>query len=82
MVKTREIKAQMQRIGITQAELARKIKIDPSTLNRKINNESGEKLTLKEAQGIADALKIPDAERVNIFFAQSVADMQHEIAGV
>lgn len=76
MVRTREIKAQMQREGITQHELARRIKINPSTLNRKINNEDGGKLTLKEAQRIADALKIPDEERVNIFFAKSVADMQ------
>lgn len=76
MVKTREIKAQMLRAGITQHELARIIKINPSTLNRKINNESGDKLTLKEAQGIADALKIPEEERMSIFFAKSVADMQ------
>lgn len=77
MVKTREIKAFMQRKGITQAELAAVIKINPSTLNRKINNESGERLTLKEAQKIADTLEIPDMERVNIFFAQNVANMQH-----
>lgn len=76
MVKTREIKAQMLRAGITQHELAQIIKINPSTLNRKINNESGDKLTLKEAQGIADALKIPEEERMNIFFAKSVAEMQ------
>jgi len=77
MVKTREIKAFMQRKGITQVELAAAIKINPSTLNRKINNESGEKLTLKEAQGIADTLEIPDTERISIFFAKCVANMQH-----
>ena len=77
MVQTREIKAFMKRRNITQAELATAIRINISTLNKKINNVSGEKLTLKEAQEIADVLEIPDFERTNIFFAKSVAYEQH-----
>lgn len=69
MVNTREIKAQMQRKGMTQVTLAQKLGINPSTLNRKINNESGENLTVKEAAEMAETLGFPRNEITNIFFA-------------
>ena len=55
MVNTREIKAQIRRVGTTQEELAKKLGINPSTLNRKINNEEGQQLTVKEATDMARA---------------------------
>lgn len=70
MVKTNELKAQMKRIGMTQETLARKMGIDPSTLNRKINNAGGEKITVAEANKIAEALEFPRTELVGIFFCQ------------
>lgn len=76
MVKTNELKAQMKRIGMTQETLARKMGIDPSTLNRKINNAGGEKITVAEANKIAEALEFPRTELVGIFFANELADTQ------
>lgn len=76
MVNTREIKAQIRRVGTTQEELAKKLGINPSTLNRKINNEEGQQLTVKEATDMARALEIPRDHLLTIFFAISVADMQ------
>lgn len=80
MVNTREIKAQIRRAGTTQEELAKKLGINPSTLNRKINNEEGQQLTVKEATDMAHALEIPRDQLLTIFFAVSVADKQHEAA--
>lgn len=80
MVNTREIKAQIRRVGTTQEELAKKLGINPSTLNRKINNEEGQKLTVKEATDMARVLEIPREQLLTIFFAVSVANKQHETA--
>lgn len=68
MVDIKEIKAQLKRAGMTQTELARSVEMDPSTLNRKINNSEGETLTVKEATQIAETLKIPRDMLTNIFF--------------
>ncbi len=68
MINTREIKAQMQRKGMTQAMLAQRLGINPSTLNRKINNEEGENLTVKEANEIVAALDFPRNKITEIFF--------------
>lgn len=76
MVDTREIKAQIRRKGTTQEKLAKKIGIDPSTLSRKINNEKGQQLTVKEATDMANALEIPRDKLLSIFFATSVAKKQ------
>lgn len=76
MIDTKEIKAQLKREGMTQAELARNVNMDPSTLNRKINNAEGEKLTVKEATRIAEVLKIPRDMLTNIFFASKLAETQ------
>lgn len=76
MVKTKEIKAQMQRVGITQAKLAEQLGMNASTLNRKINNEEGENLTVKEADRMATILFIPRDMLAGIFFAESVAETQ------
>lgn len=73
MVNTREIKAQMQRKGMTQVMLTQKLGINPSTLNRKINNENGEKLTVKEAAEMAEALEFPRNEITDIFFASQLS---------
>ena len=69
MIRTNELKAQMVRINMTQKELAKIIGMDPATLNRKINNEAGSVMTIKEANEIAQALKIPRESMTDIFFA-------------
>ena len=76
MVNVKEIKAQLKRAGMTQTELAKNNGIDPSTLNRKINNTEGETLTVKEATGIAETLNIPRELLTDIFFANELTDTQ------
>ena len=76
MVDVKEIKAQLKRAGMTQTELARSVKMDPSTLNRKINNTEGETLTVKEATRIEETLNIPRDMLTNIFFASKLAETQ------
>ena len=73
MVDTSEIKAQLKRKGLTQETLAKEIDMDPSTLNKKINNEEGKNLTVKEAYKIAEVLNIPREHLTAIFFAQKLA---------
>lgn len=73
MINSNEIKAQMKRVGMTQKNLADVIGMDPSTLNRKINNENGTVLTVKEANEIAQALNIPRESMTDIFFASKLA---------
>lgn len=76
MVKTNELKAQMKRLGMTQETLAQKLEMNPSTLNRKINNSNGDKMTVAEARKLAEVLNFPKAELVGIFFAKELADTQ------
>ena len=73
VVNTREIKAQMKRKEMTQTMLAKKLGINPSTLNRKINNVEGENLTVKEATEMALILGIGKNEISEIFFASQLA---------
>lgn len=58
MINTQKIKAKMTEKKITQVQLAKLIGIDPSTLNRKINNRNGDNLTVKEVQKIMNILDI------------------------
>lgn len=58
MINTQKIKAKMTEKKITQVQLAKLIGIDPSTLNRKINNKNGDNLTVKEVQKIMNILDI------------------------
>lgn len=74
MINTREIKAQMKRNEMTQMALARKLGINQATLNRKINNEKGENLTVKEADEMAKILGFEREEITNIFFAPELTE--------
>lgn len=76
MIKSNEIKAQMKRMGVTQEELAKKMCMNPSTLNRKINNRDGGKITVKEANQLAEALEFPKSVLVTIFFADELTETQ------
>lgn len=58
MINSQKLKAKMTETCFTQRKLAKVVGIDPSTLNRKINNSDGKTLTVKEAKIIADALGI------------------------
>lgn len=67
MINVMELKAQLKRTGMTQADLAEKVGMNPSTLNRKINSIEGETLTVKEATEIAKSLDIPKEKLTFIF---------------
>lgn len=69
MVDTKKIINQMQREGMTQAMLAEQLGMNVSTLHRKIHNEEGEVLTVKEVNSIAMLLSIPRDMLAGIFFA-------------
>lgn len=68
MVNTSKIKGKMAELGITQKELAKVLGISSSTMSLKLNN--ARPFTLEEAASIADALKIDDAQFIEIFFAK------------
>ena len=72
MINSMELKAEIKRNGLTQDQLATKIGINPSTLNRKINNKNST-LSVDEAQKRADALRIPNEKLAVIFFDSKLA---------
>lgn len=73
MIRTEKIKRQMRSAGITQEQLANRLGIDPSTLNRKINNADGCKISVREANEIASILNFRKDELTDIFFAEELA---------
>ena len=76
LVNTSALKAKLKEKNMTQEEVARKLGIDPSTFNRKINNESGSVITVQEAELLANVLNIPRNRLTAIFFAQELAETQ------
>ena len=76
MVNTLSLKAKLKERGMTQEEAAKRLGIDPSTFNRKINNESGHVITVREAEALSRLLQIPKEDLVTIFFAEKLAETQ------
>ncbi len=66
-----KLKGKIAEKGMKQYELAEKIKVNKSTLNRKI--KSGENFTLGEAIRISKALSLTKEEAMEIFFNDVVA---------
>lgn len=75
MINTAELKAEIKRSGMTQEQLAKEIGMNPSTLNKKINNKRSV-LSVDEAQKIVKILKIPKEKLVVIFFTPELAYTQ------
>ena len=71
------LKGKMKEHEVTQEMLADGIKIDRSTLNRKLSQE-GLKFTVHEANAIVDYLCLPVEDAMKIFFAEKIADKRHE----
>lgn len=69
MVDTRLLKSKIVLSGMTQRELAKKLEIDPCTLNCKLNNKSGRTFSVNEAEKLGDLLNIKASEMSKIFFA-------------
>ncbi len=71
MINVLKLKAKMVECGVTQKQLANELGIDPTSLNRKINDKDGKFLTVKEANEIAEFLKISDPK--DYFFTTIIA---------
>ncbi|MDO5575313.1 MAG: helix-turn-helix transcriptional regulator [bacterium] len=76
MVDTDMLKAKLKAKRMTQEQAARKLRMDPATFNRKINNEDGKVITVKEAKEIGELLSLNNEELVDIFFDEKLANTQ------
>lgn len=61
LVNCQKIKARMVELGTNQGEVANAMGIDRSTLNAKINDASGSRITLEEIDALCKILEIEDA---------------------
>ncbi|MBQ2897728.1 MAG: helix-turn-helix transcriptional regulator [Clostridia bacterium] len=55
-----KIKARMVELGTNQGEVAEKMGIDRGTLNAKVNDPTGSRLTLDDIYSLIGILKIDD----------------------
>lgn len=62
MLDCMKLKGRMREKGYTQAEMARVLGMDQSTLNRKINDCTGKALSIQEAVMIKEVLEIEKPE--------------------
>lgn len=65
MCDTMKLKGKMREHGVTQETLAAAVKIDRSTLNRRLKN--GEDFTIGEANRIVNTLQLTADEAMQIF---------------
>ena len=72
MVNIKKLKGKIVEKGMTVAQLAGAMKIDPATLYRRLNNK-GESFTIGEVNRIVAALSLTTEEATNIFFDTEVA---------
>ena len=68
MLNTDRIKARLEELNMTQADLAEVISVAVPTMCQKINNIRP--LSLDEAEKISKALQIPDTEFGSYFLSQ------------
>ncbi|EES49267.1 helix-turn-helix domain-containing protein [Clostridium botulinum] len=71
MVNTLKIKARMIELGFNQKDVAEVLGIAPSTVSQKINNIRP--MYLKEADLLADLLKIDTMQFGKYFFSSNIA---------
>ena len=60
LVNCQKIKARMVELGTNQGRVADEMHIDRSTLNAKINDESGSRLTLEDVFALIEILEIDE----------------------
>lgn len=71
MVNTLKLKARMVELGINQKDIAKELKLAPSTISQKINNVRP--MNLKEADLLADLLKLNTTQYGEYFFSSNIA---------
>lgn len=72
MVNIKKLKGKIVEKGLTVAQLAVAIKIDPATLYRRLNDK-GNSFTIGEVNRIVSELSLTTEEATNIFFDTNVA---------
>ena len=70
MVTMNKINVQIQKTGISFAQIAEKLGIDTEVLDKKLHQKDGEILTVREAHEIVKILKLPREQASDIFFAE------------
>ncbi len=68
MVNSKKLKAKLKERNLTQEEAARKMEINPATFNKKINNEEGDTLTVKEVEKLSEILGLNKEDLPDYFF--------------
>ena len=71
-----KLKAKLVERDITQQELSIKMGINPSTLNKKLNDADGIFLSIKEVTNMCNILNIESQEILSIFFKTQLEDTQ------
>lgn len=71
-VNVNKLHGKLKEIGMTVADVAAQMKIDRSTLYRKLGN-NGAGLTVRDAHLLIEILHLTERESIDIFFARSVA---------
>ena len=71
---TAKVKGKMREHEITQEEMAKRLGIALSTLNRKLQSGTdGDSFTVGEFRKMIDVLQLSDDEVISIFFDQKVS---------
>ncbi|MFR2526362.1 MAG: helix-turn-helix domain-containing protein [Clostridium paraputrificum] len=71
MVNTLKLKARMVELGLNQKDIAKELRLAPSTVSQKINNVRP--MYLKEADLLADLLKLNTMQFGEYFFSSNIA---------
>lgn len=71
MVNSKKLKERASELGIRQLDIAKALGVRQSTVNQKINNVRP--MSLREAEIMAEILRIGNEEFAEYFFSQGVA---------
>ena len=71
MVNTLKLKARIMEFGFNQKDIAKELRLAPSTVSQKINNVRP--MYLKEADLLADLLKLNTMQFGEYFFSSNIA---------
>lgn len=67
LVNCQKLKARIVELGTNQGNVAEAMGIDRSTLNAKINDPSGSRLTLEDVHALCDILEIKNPKDYFLF---------------
>lgn len=78
MINVYKLKGRLKELNMTQEDVAKKLEINVSTFNKKINDEKGEYLTIEEASMLKNILKIQLSDINSYFFKEQLEDNQEK----